>query len=200
MMTARLAAISTKAGPQYVRRYELAYRLSASTRRSLLTSVTLCAGATCGVEKLPPTTFNYQEDAPSFDMWHMERNGQPLGADWWVLFLGDLDGDGIRDREYRQDTGQGELELTTGCVDNTARPVFHAPVTDATPLGGRADFLNDGRVSLLGRTSDGFLAFATVTCANSSVNWTDSKIRQICLCRLYHSLLLGVSITTGTAS
>src|SRR5262249_33835578 len=71
----RLLAISTKVGSTYVRRYQLGYHLSAATRRSLLDSVTLCAqpggvGGACGGAQFPPTTFQYQEDAPNFDMWH----------------------------------------------------------------------------------------------------------------------------------
>src|SRR5207244_2583768 len=106
----------------YVRRYELSYHLSAATRRALLDSVTLCAqpgggSGPCGGEQFHPTTFQYQEDAPNFDvpatpgtehrMWHATCQltsgcgtyayGQPLGNEWTMPIAGDLDGDGTRD-------------------------------------------------------------------------------------------------------
>src|SRR5262249_14838635 len=103
-MTQRLAAILTRVGNQYVRRYELSYSASTATNRSLLTGVTLCAGATCGVEKLPTSTFTYQQDAPSFDFWQVQspylNGGQPLGPDWWARVAPDFDGDGTRDHFY----------------------------------------------------------------------------------------------------
>ena len=183
MLIARLAAISTKVGSQYVLRYELQYEQSASTRRSLLTSVALCAGRTCDKERLQPTAFRYQNDPPSFDMWHAQRHGQPLGADWQVDFLGDLDGDGIRDRIYAQDSGDRDLELTTGGVENGFfnRPFFlgFASPFDATPTRDQVDFNNDGRVEVLGSTGDTsghrVLALATATSAGSSIKWAISS-------------------------
>jgi Salmonella virulence plasmid 65kDa B protein/FG-GAP-like repeat len=175
MMMARLAAISTKLGAGPIRRYELAYHPSAATQRSLLAGVTLCGGATCGVEKLPPITFSYQEDAPSSKMWHVQRAGQTLGPDWRIAFFGDLDGDGIRDREYIQDAGESDLELTTGCTAKMAdlplRWLGFAPDFDNTLVAGDVDFDNDGRVDLLGAaTSGGILGFATLTCQGTTVN------------------------------
>src|SRR5438132_1720608 len=77
-MTARLAAISTKVGANYVRRDELSYAMRGATRRSLLQTVNLCAGGACGAEKLPPITFSYQQESRTFDMWNVQFNGQAL--------------------------------------------------------------------------------------------------------------------------
>jgi RHS repeat-associated protein len=190
--TVRLAAISTKVGSQYVRRYQLSYHLSAATRRSLLDSVTLCAqpggvGAPCGGEQFPPTTFQYQEDAPNFDMWHATCQspsgcgsyayGQPLGPEWRMPIVGDLDGDGTRDAVYVSNSGERDL-LLTSCptpqrVDGTPYGSsffvgFDQP-WDATPLRGAADVNNDARVDIFG-TSSGYLAFATAVC-NGTPNW-----------------------------
>src|SRR5262249_10456811 len=105
MLMQRLAVISTKVGAQYVRQYGVNYHTSVATRRSLLDSVAVCAGTTCSDEDwrrggtIPATTFTYQEDPPSYDMWHVVRPGEttPLGAGWRLQYVGDLDGDGIRD-------------------------------------------------------------------------------------------------------
>jgi hypothetical protein len=98
--TARLAAISTKVGTQAVRRYELTYKISMATQRSLLQAVTLCAGGACGTEKLPLTSFTYQEDPPSFDFSQLQFNGQTLNADWRAAMASDFDGDGRNEHVY----------------------------------------------------------------------------------------------------
>ncbi len=180
MMAVRLAAISTAVGTQYVRRYELAYKPSAATRRSLLTGVTLCAApadpsGSCGVEALRATSFQYQEDPPSFDVSRPTLNRQTLGADWRIQLAGDFDGDGTRDGVYLQDTGEKDLVLTS-CgaqvrVDQLSYLVGFDQPADATPTGGSADIDNDGRVDILG-TQNGYLTYSTANCNGASITWT----------------------------
>jgi hypothetical protein len=96
--------------------------MSGATLRSLLDGVGVCEGATCGDlthrTTIPVTQFTYQEDDPSYDMWHVVRPGQtqPVGPEWRLFFTGDLDGDGIRDRRYRKNDGSEELELSSHCA------------------------------------------------------------------------------------
>ena len=98
-----------------------------------------------------------------------------------MKFVGDLDGDGIRDPLYiRTVVGQPverDLELTTGGAQSNVGDLpfwtgFTSP-NNATPMGGQADFDDDGRVDIIGKGDDGNLAFATVTSAASGkLNWT----------------------------
>lgn len=183
-MTVRLKAVTTKLGTQAVRRYELSYTQSDATGRSLLTSVQLCAGQTCGTETLPPTTFTYQQDRPTFGRNHETFNGQVLGTDWRVLPAADYDGDGTRDSFYVHlsagNPDQYYLELS-GCKQtptlftNTSWPIPFDDDLDTTPKAverATADLNSDGRVDLIG-TSNGHLAFASVWCSNSGgpVTW-----------------------------
>jgi RHS repeat-associated protein len=94
-----------------VRLYQLSYKQSGATRRSLLQSVTLtgytdpsCGSACGGSLTLGATTFNYQEDAPSFSMGSLPDTAdltgagpEQLTADWQKLLGSDFDGDGVRD-------------------------------------------------------------------------------------------------------
>lgn len=106
MMTARLSAIVTRASNYPVRRYALTYQASAATGRSLLTSVTLCAGATCTGPQLTPTVFTYQEDSPNFSPPGQITlsSGTPLGVGWGAGVTGDFDGDGTRDKLFVTNT------------------------------------------------------------------------------------------------
>jgi hypothetical protein len=185
-LTARLAAIVTYApdapvapsGVRAVRRYDLAYRLSAATWRSLLDHVTLCAGETCGAAKLPPTTFSYREGPPVFvNQQYRDGAGNLLGADWLVQVTGDYDGDGTRDKILAQKTPQGflrSLELS-GCrstethLDGTSWLLgFDAPDNANPRYNEGMDINRDGRADLLG-TSGGLLALGTRNCAGWKV-------------------------------
>jgi len=167
--TVRLAAISTKVGGQYVRRYELSYTTSGATGRSLLQGVTLCAGASCGVEKLPSTTFNYQQDPPSFDFSQVSFAGQTLTTDWRIASAGDFDGDGRREHVYDYfdpSTGQRTRYLDVTKCTQTFSPLdpklglaFDVPA-EVLHLESSADIDGDGRADMIG-TQGGFLTFAT---------------------------------------
>jgi hypothetical protein len=182
MMAALLTGITTQVGEHPVRHYELDYAGSQTTGRYLLASITVCGGAACADgKKLPPTTFQYQNASLTFDSWHVERNGKPLTQNWWVQFVGDLDGDGIRDRVYRYanvgEPVQADLELSAGGAESEvgSTPFWNGFVNhnNATPLGSQADMDNDGRVDILGATTDGKLQFATATSnGGGGVNWT----------------------------
>ena len=63
-------------GASAVRRYDLSYKTSAATGRSLLQAVRLCAGATCGAVQLPPTTFEYEEAKAAFPWLRAYTDGQ----------------------------------------------------------------------------------------------------------------------------
>jgi RHS repeat-associated protein len=180
-LTARLDAILTSAGGQPVRRYELAYRTSAATGRSLLASVRLCAGATCGPAQLPATIFNYQEDVATFSPTTLANptDGTRLGHDWRIWLGGDYDGDGNRDWIYLHNTSTG-VSRTLGLSScPSASPTsldgtpffagFDAPL-DATPWVEDADATNDGRADLVG-TSGGYLAFGSLVCGDPPT-WT----------------------------
>jgi hypothetical protein len=136
--------------------------MSGATLRSLLDGVGVCEGATCGDlthrTTIPVTQFTYQEDDPSYDMWHVVRPGQtqPVGPEWRLFFTGDLDGDGIRDRRYQRPLMvRGLLTILLDWVNNT-------------PQTGQVDFDNSGRVAEFGLDSQGHFAYAHVTCSTSS--------------------------------
>src|SRR6266571_1112918 len=174
--TARLAAISTKVGAQYVRRYELAYKTSGATRRSLLQGVTLCAGAACGAEKLPSTTFRYQEDTPGFDFNQPSFAGQTLGTDWRAGVGGDFDGDGRREHVY--DYFDPSTHARTRYLDTTTCTQTFSPLDPSAGLGfdkpsealrldWSEDIDGDGRTDMLA-AQNGFLTFAAFTSCGAS--------------------------------
>ena len=181
-MTARLAAIQTKVGATPVRRYELGYKMSVATRRSLLQTVTVCGGGACGVEKLRPTTFAYQEDAPRFDLWHVQfaavpppgapvTQGQTLGTDWRVFTVADFDGDGTREHLYQQSTPSGWVRYldVTSCarsilLSDTWGLSLLRPADMGNLLASEVIDNNDGRSDVIG-LSNGFLAFSKLGCA-----------------------------------
>ncbi len=186
MMTARLAAISTKVGAAYVRRYELAYSTSPATNRSTLSSVQLCAGNSCaGVEKFPTTTFNYQADLTTFDAWHAKRDGVTLGPEWRIPIVGDLDGDGTRDTLFASDTGERDLRLSSCTtvaqqIASNSFPVGYYTLPDATPLGAMVDFNNDGRVDIVGVLS-GTLLTETASCSG----WARAIVTNLWVANLF---------------
>src|SRR5262249_9376321 len=108
-----------------VRVYKLAYAVSNATRRSLLSSVQLCAEATCSSDvALPPTVFTYQDDAPRFEthqplMYYsgptdQEAVLQPVGSNYRVTLGPDFDGDGTADPILRQLTPRMGFVYLTG--------------------------------------------------------------------------------------
>jgi len=136
--------------------------------------------------KISPTTFQYQEDAPNFDMWHATCQspsgcgtyayGQPLGPEWTMPIVGDMDGDGTRDAVFKSRTERDLLLTSCPPTQRVARlsgtPYgndssffvgFDQPV-DATSLNGQGDLNNDGRVEILG-ILNGTLALATAQCS-----------------------------------
>jgi RHS repeat-associated protein len=191
-MTVRLAAIKTKVGGQYVRRYELNYKTSNATRRSLLQSVTLCAGATCGVEKLPSTTLTYQEDAPNFDFSQLQFNGQTLDANWRAALAGDFDGDGRREHVY--DYFDPSTKARTRYVDITTCTQSGSPLdpnrglqfgtpSEALALETSDDIDGDGRADIIGTDSgSGFLKFDSFgSCPTSPAQspWTNTLLTNL---------------------
>jgi RHS repeat-associated protein len=161
MTTARLAGIVTKVGAQAVRRYELKYRPSVATGRSLLDGVTVCAGATCGGAQLPATRFEYQEDdlngafaGPE----HLVGPDGTLGPEWDVRLVGDYDGDGKRDVYLqRNQSAQGgavlerKLQLSR---DGSTHPLDRHLELKIHGLNQFLDIDYDGRADILGWDND----------------------------------------------
>ena len=182
MSTARLGAIGTWVGTQAVRRYEFGYKQSIATGRSLLTSVRLCAGASCGAQALPPTTFTYHDEAQTFTTGQYidKATGQPLASDYKAYFDGDYDGDGTREEiriqvappppappgwsrtiQLRM-TRCGDLLSTQGTGFGTGFDVGD----DVYPMGGDVDIDGDGRTEMIGTSANGYLAFTNYNCGN----------------------------------
>jgi len=189
--TVRLDAILTKVGGNYVRQYQLAYKASSATRRSLLQNVTLmCAGTICDVGQLPPTSFTYQEEQQSFDFWHATLAGQPLGPDWRASVTGDFDGDGALDHLYTQQTATGRnrsLELTScpqsislneslALASNKGLDIGNVEMSEDVHGNGKADII--GSLVPPGQTQT-YLAFSNVNCSGvdaSSTLFTNMQI------------------------
>lgn len=171
MMVVRLKAISTSVGSQSIRRYELAYKQSAATGRSLLQSIKICAGGSCGSDQLAPTTFIYEEGLARFDRVHMRgSDGNPLGPDWSLPVVGDLDGDGTRELVYTSPTQGTWLQLSS-CpqsstrIDGTYDSIWQTSFFNS--LNSRsADIDGDGRVDAQG-LSNGYLTLMGARCSGS---------------------------------
>jgi len=191
VMSARLQSISTMVGSQRVRVYQFAYHSSRATRRSILEQVTLCIGATatvdgngahCGAEKLPSTLFTYQEDPPTFDRWHAEKDHQPLSEEWSTQLVGDLDGDGVRDSIFSSEHAESWVQLSA-CpaaqrVDGTNLYLGSTPWNSG--LGYYEDLNRDGRVDVMGTVHnfvDGqdYLTLTTAECGVSPSEWAKTS-------------------------
>ena len=115
----RLSKIYCKVGSTVIRRYDLTYTNSPSTRRSLLSSVKVYG--LNEAESLPAVTFNYQQQVRQFQSatwtnlvtrW-TNSGGSLTTPDGWTAptagsveaDLMDLDGDGLPDRVLRRPTG-----------------------------------------------------------------------------------------------
>src|SRR5262249_1087624 len=186
-LKAKLQSISTMVGSQRVRVYQLNYHLSNATRRSILESVTLCSGVTatvdgnglviCGLEKLPATSFTYQESPPNFTIEHVKSavDGSVLGRDWRTLMVGDLDGDGTREHIFAQDSGTAYLELTApGCGVKTfprSAPWWLGSDSQSR-IQSSGDFDNDGRVDVVGKPGTTF-AFGKAKCGGTATQLVD---------------------------
>ena len=174
IMTQRLVAIRTETEAQAIRRYELSYKQSDATNRSLLVSVKVCAGATCGAAALPATTFQYQEDQPSFTWTHLTypeyNNGAALDPSWHSQLVGDIDGDGIRDQVFIQNTSTGQVSYVRlsycgnqGAVQPSGYQWGQDSPPDATEFQGEGDVAYDGHNHVPGELS-GNLAFWHMSC------------------------------------
>jgi RHS repeat-associated protein len=184
MMVSRVSAIHTTVGGSAVRTYDLGYKTSTATNRSLLRAVTLCVGGDCGspdAKKLPSTTFVYSEEdqVPRFASERVTTaGGQPLGPDDQVLLGADYDGDGTREsfriHQYPSAPSDRWVTLSScgGAEFNLATmPYFagFARLTDSTPLGGAGDMDEDGRVDILG-APNGIFTFARIYCPGTSLH------------------------------
>ncbi len=108
----RLKEIIIKTNNTLVRKYVLEYKLSASTNRSLLTSVIFYGSEDSSTQ--PPLIFNYKDELPNFasmSYWpgltgsyrHIRRS--TTGADSYVQLaydLFDINGDGLLDRVVKK--------------------------------------------------------------------------------------------------
>jgi RHS repeat-associated protein len=188
MLTSRLAAITTTATGRAARRYELAYHESAATSRSLLSSITLCGGATCGAEKFAATSFTYQESFAS----PPSGRFQNLGTQWTAILAGDYDGDGTRDMLLIQDTSSDptvapsrylQLSSCGGALISISGTPWFPP--SGKPLGsgpaqGDMDATGDGRADLIGTSgSPSVLSFASFNpqFAGDCTTWTTQSSR-----------------------
>jgi hypothetical protein len=166
----RLTAIRTYADNELVRRYELGYRGSAATGRSLLTRLRVCGNAACtGPDTTPWTEFAYSEGTIDVVNTPLMESG---AQNRQVRLVGDYDGDGTRDRlvlEYPRPWGgvpsRRLLQLSSRAgeaIDLTAGPWFAGfdnPVT-GHPTAPDTDFDRDGTADLVG-VSQGRLVFAS---------------------------------------
>jgi hypothetical protein len=165
----RLSDIRTYVGSALVRRYELRYRASEATGRSLLARIRACARDDCtGTDVTPWTEFSYAEDAMAFAD---DALSEASGEHRRVILVGDYDGDGTRDRmtlEYPEPWGSTpsrrllHLSSRAAAVDISHEPwldVFDASL-DGYPSNRDTDIDRDGMADLVGRVR-GFLAFAS---------------------------------------
>lgn len=122
-MTKRLANIQTSVGGQLVRRYELDYRRSTSTYRSLLDSITVIGNDGVSTASTEPLRFVYTESESSFDdvtEWGPFEYQLPSQEfePWWsavsaqafssgIVGLHDMNRDGLPDRVLKDYDGNG---------------------------------------------------------------------------------------------
>ena len=160
--TKRLSSIETFYKTTKVRRYNLNYgNMSASSGRTLLRSVEACAYKNSTESCRTPTTFDWQEAAPRYELEALEftksdgtkvqpHNGHDLSL---VAPRGDLNGDGTLDWPMAQNqTGSGyhtnaEGELTgthTSTLGSCIKPHLSAQTLCHAP-----DFNQDGKTDEL---------------------------------------------------
>ncbi|WP_343840448.1 HYD1 signature containing ADP-ribosyltransferase family protein [Bowmanella denitrificans] len=149
--TKRLESVKTYYANTLVRSYTLGYEVSRASGRSLLQSVSECAETQCR-----STTFDWQDDAPKFQLElftssdgteiypsHVDRFGDEVVESISSIDAsGDVNGDGVRDWK-------------TYSVDNSGQYI------------GQHQFLN-AEGDLLGTSN-----FAISTCMRSSIDYSD---------------------------
>jgi RHS repeat-associated protein len=177
----RLTTISTSVGAQSVRRYELDYvgstaparDTSAATGRSLLRAVRVCAGAACGVERLPDSKFEYREQLGNFGFPQQRTMGKVpcrgpcdpgeddpgVGVLWSMAQIGDVDGDGKLDQLLvRAIPGQARepfISLDGGATLGTLdRSLVVDPRLLAASVATATDLTNDGRSDVISWNTD----------------------------------------------
>lgn len=158
-LTRRLAAVTSWAGADLVRRYEFDYETSAGTGRSLLSSLTTCTTTPCSqASSLPPTEFEYGDEPPVFINEDLSSDQQDY------LVLGhDYDGDGHRDLIYSRLAtpcggsaviSRAELSGTPGSVNLLGSGAPWKAGFDRTLASisgyGNPDIDGDGRVDFVG--------------------------------------------------
>ncbi|MBK8013952.1 MAG: VCBS repeat-containing protein [Deltaproteobacteria bacterium] len=159
----RLKTIVSEVARDVVRRYELRYAESRATKRSLLSSVTECAGTPCtDVNRLPPTRFTYQDAPAAYTEVRLAE-----GEDVWVSLLSDFDGDGTRDTErmtrdchVQSRWTEDYVRLSGGGTMNVLNEPWKEWLDRAWNVRSRSDFDLDGASDILG-VVDGRFAFVS---------------------------------------
>lgn len=175
----RLSSISTEIDDKLVRRYELKYKISKATGRSLLARIRACSNLDCrGTNGLPWTNFSYQDDPVQFsEVAITGTEPGPANELRDIRLVNDYNGDGTRDMLYLEyptpfggTPSKRELRLSnrTRPIDLSNEPwldIFDME-NEGYPSYRDTDFDRDGVADLMGR-SGGFLVIAS---------WDGSKL------------------------
>lgn len=153
--TQRLVSVTTRAGSQPVREYQLAYQLSNTSWRSLLTSITECAYAGASRYCRPATQFAWQQRSPTYVF-------KPLALETAAAVLdrrqissmkqgGDFNGDGTVDYIIRQ--GAAGMYVVSLAPDRKVKSAMALPDGALADYYRNVDFDLDGRADVLSRDS-----------------------------------------------
>ena len=145
--TKRLTAVTTFVASTPVRNLTLAYTLSTTTGRSLLQSATDCAHDGTNWVCRPPTSFSWQQGAPTYGVKTLASFPQLAGgAAHDIAPIGDMDGDGAT--EVAVDYNK----IVSLTPERAVRWTMSIPTQYSMMSWGKtADFNQDGRVDFIGR-------------------------------------------------
>jgi uncharacterized repeat protein (TIGR01451 family) len=109
-VTVLLTNVQTNTSAGFVADYRLAYQQTSSTRRSMLTSVTLCDGPGSGADCLPPTNVGWNGNFDGFALGSPHGWSTPGGGTNVGIAQADVNGDGRGDLvSYRFDQSTNTL-------------------------------------------------------------------------------------------
>jgi len=156
--TKRLSSVTTFVGGEAVRGFILNYSLSAGTGRSLLQSVTDCAHDGANWVCRPPTTFAWQQGAPTYRFRSLTITSEDSGLDTGKLSslkpAGDYNGDGTAEMIWRQQNSDGSLAgtylVSIGSDRVVRQAISMASVPTLISMESVMDFDLDGKADLLG--------------------------------------------------
>jgi RHS repeat-associated protein len=164
---AQIITIAAWNGSAYAaqRTYNLSYTTGAATGRSTLNSIQECSPTQC----FPATTAGYQSGQTGWGSAVNIGGSSHLGL--WNALVGDLNGDGIEDILYYDNT-TSRLYYLLGTTSGTYQGPYDTGVTGS--LVAPIDYNSDGKMDLMTVNSSGNLRINFFSSAGGAFTYTDT--------------------------